>query len=595
MRYAVLLLIMTSFMLLPAGRASAVTSTGLWAGEATLYGVSSVSKSASNLVFDLALKGSRSWEVMVPGRSAGWLYNNSGDNLGTAWGLPDYAAGAGWTAGTGPVALTTGPVTAYFRRTFPVTSAGLYSGLIVRLLRDDGAVVYLNGVEILRSNLPAGYIGFDMYALSESSAADKTTYSEVLLPANMLRDGNNVLAVEVHRSGAADADLTFDLELLAVAASPSAADIVLPRSSWLYDDSGQDLATGWKERVIDDSLWRTGSGVFGYGNPDRGAVPGQDTVLQSGGPDSRYPAYYFRKHFAVVNPADYTDLSIFLRRNDGAVVYINGLEVLRSNMPATGTISFTTPPLVSIGPDESAVYVEQKVAAASYLQAGDNVIAVEVHQHKDELSDRSVAGPPTATPAELSLHLIFHVNTAGNVSLLKEALLMKDPLDGHTVILTDDTLASRYAGIEKREGTAMGRRLSSVSYDFAGQTVACTGTLATGGTVTCSFSLGRTHPTNPFLHRYNPQHDELDPAYEAIPEASAKHESPLVSRLMTLSFIDRFPPDQRQPAGPLPPGWNDSQTGGVFSEVLTGLHKDPITVTGSFMLRKVTDRGVLNE
>src|SRR5687767_2448143 len=47
------------------------------------------------------------------------------------------------------------PVTAYFRHSFLVENP-TFSKLVVRLLRDDGAVVYLNGAEVARSNMPAG-------------------------------------------------------------------------------------------------------------------------------------------------------------------------------------------------------------------------------------------------------------------------------------------------------------------------------------------------------------------------------------------------------------------------------------------------------
>ena len=73
-------------------------------------------------------------------------------------------------------------------------------------------------------------------------------------------------------------------------------------------------------------------------------------------------------------------MTLNLRRDDGAVVYVNGVEVARSNMP-TGTITNTTRASTAIGTG-SAVQATVTIALPpSALVAGDNVIAVEVHQY----------------------------------------------------------------------------------------------------------------------------------------------------------------------------------------------------------------------
>ena len=105
-----------------------------------------------------------------------WRYNDLGLNLGTpadgvAWfGHPDFVD-SGWSPGpsqlgygdsdeTNTYTVGFGPdssdkyVTTYFRRKFTVDDASKYEGLVLKLLRDDGAVVYLNGAELQRSNMP---------------------------------------------------------------------------------------------------------------------------------------------------------------------------------------------------------------------------------------------------------------------------------------------------------------------------------------------------------------------------------------------------------------------------------------------------------
>ena len=44
----------------------------------------------------------------------------------------------------------------------------LSAALLVRLVRDDGAVVYLNGREIMRSNMPAGTVDQTTKALASA-------------------------------------------------------------------------------------------------------------------------------------------------------------------------------------------------------------------------------------------------------------------------------------------------------------------------------------------------------------------------------------------------------------------------------------------
>jgi uncharacterized repeat protein (TIGR03806 family) len=105
-------------------------------------------------------------------------------------------------------------ITAYFRREFTLSNAPLYTNLLVRVLRDDGAVVYLNGVEVLRSNLPDGPITATTLALTDIDGDAETEFIEAALPRSLLREGTNVVAVEVHQSSALSDDLSFDLVLL---------------------------------------------------------------------------------------------------------------------------------------------------------------------------------------------------------------------------------------------------------------------------------------------------------------------------------------------------------------------------------------------
>jgi len=105
--------------------------------------------------------------------------------------------------------------TTYFRATFSVTSTTIYSSLTLELLRDDGAAVYLNGTEVMRSNLPAGAIVYTTYASSSVIEPEESMFFTVTVPITALVTGDNQVAVEVHQATAMSSDLGFDLRLTA--------------------------------------------------------------------------------------------------------------------------------------------------------------------------------------------------------------------------------------------------------------------------------------------------------------------------------------------------------------------------------------------
>ncbi len=122
----------------------------------------------------------------------------------------------------------------YFRRTVGVADVTKYTGMIIRLVRDDGAVVYINGVEVWRANVPDGTLTFDTYlqTLDPSWPAvggsdESTFFTYAFDPAGVLVDGDNVVAVEVHQVHATSSDISFDLELLGEFPDPLAPAVPL--------------------------------------------------------------------------------------------------------------------------------------------------------------------------------------------------------------------------------------------------------------------------------------------------------------------------------------------------------------------------------
>jgi hypothetical protein len=104
-------------------------------------------------------------------------------------------------------------ITTYFRRSIVVTNAAAFTDLTINLMRDDGAAVYLNGTNVFVSNLPAGPIDYLTLAPNSIGGTEEYGYFAGSVSPSLLREGINVLAVEVHQTAPNSSDISFDLEL----------------------------------------------------------------------------------------------------------------------------------------------------------------------------------------------------------------------------------------------------------------------------------------------------------------------------------------------------------------------------------------------
>ena len=154
--------------------------------------------------------------------------------------------------------------------------------------------------------------------------------------------------------------------------------LVAAGSTWAYLDDGSDQSTQWRARKFDDSSWASGPADFGYGDDP------VTEVSYGGDEDNKYITTYFRHKFNVTDPNLYQNLSLALQADDGAVVYLNGAEIVRDNMP-TGMITSITTAVRSIGGSE-ADFLNYAVPVAGLL-TGENVLAVEIHQRRVDSSD----------------------------------------------------------------------------------------------------------------------------------------------------------------------------------------------------------------
>ncbi len=164
--------------------------------------------------------------------------------------------------------------------------------------------------------------------------------------------------------------------------SGSSTSLVPAGSIWRYWDQGTELADLWNTAAFNDTAWQSGRAQLGYGDGDEATVVGY-------GPNSsdKHITTYFRHEFTVANRGDIEQLLVKLVRDDSAVVYLNGIEIVRDNLPANN-LNASTRAVASVGGSEESQWFSFEVPL-EHLVSGSNLLAVEVHQSSGTSSDLS--------------------------------------------------------------------------------------------------------------------------------------------------------------------------------------------------------------
>ena len=177
------------------------------------------------------------------------------------------------------------------------------------------------------------------------------------------------------------------------------------------------------------------------------------------------------------------------------------------------------------------------------------------------------------TKTAFPLRLILHRAASGTVKLMQQIYLGSDGTT--TTVATAEALFP--------SGLKPTKRLSSAYFptDFV-----ATGSGALAPTESLAFSVPLSYDadSNPFVHRYHPDHDNLDPLFGT--KLAAGQESWTVNRAVTLTFASSLP-------GVTDPAWGVSMLGGTYQEVVTGLRAQTITTSGIFIIYRVADSSAL--
>ena len=143
-------------------------------------------------------------------------------------------------------------------------------------------------------------------------------------------------------------------------------------TEWSFYDQGSLDDVAWTNSTYSVSRWNTGYAPIGYGKNEVSSTA------------SFLPCYYFRKQFSLSSAPQADDVfTLDFTVDDGAIVYVNGKEAGRYNMPS-GSVSYSTlaTSYAPGNPDTGSMTL-----SASLFKKGTNVIAVEVHNNQTSSSD----------------------------------------------------------------------------------------------------------------------------------------------------------------------------------------------------------------
>ena len=175
------------------------------------------------------------------------------------------------------------------------------------------------------------------------------------------------------------------------------------------------------------------------------------------------------------------------------------------------------------------------------------------------------------------LRYLIHVADDGTARVLSQVFMGPLAAAPH-----DFGLCLTEAGL-KADAKSAARRIVATHMPLD-RALSSTGSFGIGSDLSCTIATPFDDPTNPFVHQYHPDHDNKSGQTALV----AGQESHSVTRQVTFTFT------ATPPGGGSATGWGSSVIGGTYGEVVSGLHKENISLTGTFGLRRASELGTLN-
>ena len=165
-------------------------------------------------------------QVLVDSGSS-WVYRVGSDHAESEWKTRSWLGGA-WSRGKAPLGAGSvnvetevntffgTPMSIYARKDVTLTKEQAQQYLKLTTYADDGTVVYVNGKEVARKNMPQGRISANTPATQRPESQNAQLFS-VDVPAEYLREGRNAIAVEVHANSHWSNNISFDMQVISTA------------------------------------------------------------------------------------------------------------------------------------------------------------------------------------------------------------------------------------------------------------------------------------------------------------------------------------------------------------------------------------------
>lgn len=179
--------------------------------------------------------------------------------------------------------------------------------------------------------------------------------------------------------------------------------------SWSYYDNGYLENDWYKKQNYQD--WKKGSTPIGYG--DRIVTT---EINYGNNPDDKEVVKYFTKKITLKDVSKFKGYEFRLQRDDGAIVFVNGEELYRDNMPE-GHISNVTKSIRVIDVEEEPLF-NVKIFDSTIFKNGENIINIQIHQVNSYSSD-----------CIFSLEIIGHTNPNILTEVIKEQIETNSTLE----------------------------------------------------------------------------------------------------------------------------------------------------------------------
>lgn len=218
--------------------------------------------------------GPPSQQALVQAGST-WLYLDNGTDQGAAWRDPLFndsswntgVAQFGFGEGDEQTIVHSNRSTIYFRKSFTVQNSASVTNLMLKLLVDDGAAVFLNNSPVCYYGLASNAV-FSTLATQQTVSLQNTWLSFPVAPSK-LTNGVNTLAVEVHQASLISSNFSFDLQLVATCAQTNAPALTVTpvgnamKVCWPASAAGYDLeekgsldpASPWSISTAQPYIW----------------------------------------------------------------------------------------------------------------------------------------------------------------------------------------------------------------------------------------------------------------------------------------------------------------------------------------------------